>query len=87
MLNKNSMLAGVLAGLVIPALGWGAAYLLRDNFYIINKPAIPYFVAIALNLILLRICMRRDLDKTGRGIMFTTFMFMLLIFIFKTHLR
>ena len=81
------MLAGVLAGLIFPVLARVATYLLRDNFYIINKPQLPYFIAIALNLILLRICTKRDLDKTGQGVMLITFICMLLIFIFKTHLQ
>jgi len=88
MLNKNSLLAGVLAALIFPALAWGVAYLLRTNVDIINRPALPYLVAVALNLILLRICLKKDLDQTGRGIMLATFVVMLLIAAFKIfHIR
>jgi hypothetical protein len=83
MLNKNSLLTGILAALIFPALAWGVAYLLRTNVDIINRPALPYLVAIALNLILLRVGLKKGLDETGRGIMLTTFIFMLLIAAFK----
>ncbi|MGZ3873645.1 MAG: hypothetical protein ACXVJD_12045 [Mucilaginibacter sp.] len=84
---KNSLLAGLLAALVFPAIAWGAAYLLRDNIALINRPALPYLIAIAINLILLRFLLKRDLDKTARGIMLGTFVIMLLVFMLKVHLR
>lgn len=87
MLNKNSLLAGVLAALVFPAIAWGAAYLLWDSVALINRPALPYLIAIAINLILLRFLLKRDLDKTARGIMLGTFVIMLLVFMLKVHLR
>ena len=85
MLNKNSMLTGILAALIFPGLAFVTSYLLKNNFYIINKPAVPYFIAIGINLVLIRICLKKDMDKTGRGIMLATFISMLLIFIFKFH--
>jgi len=87
MLNKNNMLTGVLAALIFPAIAFGAAYLLKYNELIINKPALPYFVAIALNLLLLRFCLKRDMGETAKGVILATFVFMVLLFIFKTHLR
>jgi hypothetical protein len=87
MLKKDNMLTGVLAALIFPALAWLAAFFLKDNSYVINKPALPYLVAIALNLLLIRYCSKKNADHTARGVMLTTFALMLLIFIFKTHLR
>jgi hypothetical protein len=60
-------------------------YLLKNNTYLINRPAVPYFVAIALNLLLIRFSLKKGNDHTGRGIMLTTFVFMVLLFIFKIH--
>lgn len=85
MLNKNSMLAGFLAGLIFPAVAWLTEFFLKNNTYIINRPAVPYFIAIGLNLVLLRVSYRYGVDKTVRGIMLSTFACMLLIFIFKIH--
>lgn len=87
MLNKNSFLAGILVAFIFPAIAWAAAYYLKYNIYIINRPALPFFIAIALNLILMRFILKRELDQTARGIMLATFIVMLLIFIFKVHLR
>lgn len=85
MLNKNSMLAGIVAGLIFPAVAWLTEYLLKNNTYIINRPAVPYFIAIGLNLIMLRFGYKYGFDKTARGIMLATFACMLLIFVFKIH--
>jgi len=85
MLNKNSLPAGILVALIGPAFAIVAAYLLKNNSYIINKPALPYFIAIALNLVLIRFFSKKAADKTIRGIMLATFAFMVLIFIFKIH--
>jgi hypothetical protein len=85
MLNKNSMPTGIVAGLIFPAVAWLTEYLLKNNIYIINRPALPYFIAIGLNLIMLRFSFKYGADKTARGIMLTTFACMLLIFVFKIH--
>jgi len=79
------MPAGILAALIFPAFAFAAEYLLRNNSLIINKPAIPYLAAIMLNLILIRVCVTKNLDKTSRGIMLATFAFMLLLFKIKMH--
>ncbi|MDB4921593.1 hypothetical protein [Mucilaginibacter sp.] len=87
MLNKNSFITGILAALIFPAIALAVAYLLKTNVEIINRPALPYFIAIALNLIMMRIILKKELDQTARGIMLATFIIMLLVFIFKVHLR
>ena len=43
--------------------------------------------SIALNVITLRFTLKKDLDKTGRGIMLATFVVMIVLFMFKVHLR
>jgi hypothetical protein len=87
MLNKNSFVTGILAAFIFPAIALAAAYLLKNSETIINRPALPYFIAIALNLITMRIILKRDLDQTARGIMLVTFIVMLFTFIFKVHMR
>jgi hypothetical protein len=86
MLNKNSMAAGLLAALIFPVSAFAVKYLLKNNIFILNKPAVPYLVAIALNLILIRFCVQKDMEKTARGIMLATFAVMVLVFILKTYL-
>ncbi len=85
--NKNSFFIGILAGLIFPVIAWAAAWYLKTNVDIINRPALPYFIAIALNLIMMRFMLKKELDKISRGIMLTTFVIMLLVFMFKVHLR
>ncbi|WP_259068996.1 hypothetical protein HDF24_05790 [Mucilaginibacter sp. X4EP1] len=85
MLKKNNLPFGILIGLIFPTLAFIAAYLLRYNVYIINKPGIPYFIAIALNLILIRVGSKKELDQTIKGIMLATFVCMVVVFLFKIH--
>jgi len=85
MLKKDNLLTGILAALVFPALAWAISYSLRDTVYIINRPLVPYFIAIGLNLILVRLGMRSGRDRTAKGIMLATFVFMALLFIFKLY--
>lgn len=85
MLNKDNLLTGILGALIFPTLAWAAIYLLKDCAYIINRPLVPYFIAIGLNLILLRLGLRSGREKTARGIILATFVFMVLLFILKIH--
>ncbi|HVW94469.1 MAG TPA: hypothetical protein VHA56_00705 [Mucilaginibacter sp.] len=87
MFKKNSYITGILAALIFPAAGGVVAYYLRDATLIINRPALPYLIGVACNLIMMRFVIRKNLDKTGRGIMIATFVIMLLVFMFKARLR
>ena len=79
------MLTGALAGAIFPGIACIVKHFYQTNFYLINKPALPFFIAIALNLILIRISVKKDTEQTGRGIMMLTFVFMLLIFLLKIY--
>jgi hypothetical protein len=87
MISKNSMLTGFFVALVCPAIALLVSHLLKTSYFIMNKPATPFFVAIAINLILISICVKRDMDKTSRGIMLGTFVTMVLLFTLKIHLH
>lgn len=79
------MLTGILVALIFPGLAWLTEFILKTNTYIVNRPAVPYVIAIAINLLLIRFCFKKDADQTGKGIMLATFISMLLIFIFIVH--
>jgi hypothetical protein len=81
------MLTGFFVALVFPLIALWITQLLKTSYFIINKPAAPLFGALAINLILISICTKRDLDQTSRGIMLGTFASLLLLFIFKIHLH
>ena len=83
MLKRNSFAAGALLGLVFPVLAFIIAGLFKTDTYLVNKPALPYFIAVGLNLVLMRISFKKDGDMTVRGIMLATFLTLLVIFIFK----
>jgi hypothetical protein len=86
MFNKDSMLSGILLGLVVPAMAWFIFNVLYKGVVLLHKPAIPYLVALGINLFIIRICFKKNLDDTGRGIMATTFVCVILLLVFKIRL-
>ena len=80
------MAAGLLAALIFPVSAFAVKYFLKNNVFILNKPSVPYLIAIALNLVMIRFCLKKDLEKTARGIMLATFLVLILVFTLKTFL-
>ncbi len=84
---KNSILTGLLIGLLLPAATWVLFARLYPDTVILNKPAIPYLVAIGLNLFVVKLCFQRNADNTGKGVMLATFASMLaMVFILKVRI-
>ncbi|RFZ85962.1 hypothetical protein DYU05_10370 [Mucilaginibacter terrenus] len=83
MFNVNSIPAGLLLGCLLPGITWGVfGFILHNEAIILNKPGVPYLVAIALNLVVLRCFFKKEQEKTAGGIMMATFAFMLVVFVF-----
>lgn len=80
------MLSGILLGLVTPALAWLLFHVIYKGIVLLNKPAIPYLVALGINLFIIRICFKKNIDDTGRGVMMTTFICVILLLVFKIRL-
>ena len=83
MQKANHIITGIIAGLIFPAIAWFLVADRLNNISFLNKPAVPYLLAIAFNLILLRICYKKDAQNTGNGIILSTFIFMLVVFFIK----
>ncbi|MFD1257340.1 hypothetical protein ACFQ3S_11080 [Mucilaginibacter terrae] len=87
MVIRNLMLTGFVLGLIFPGLTLLLFNVLYKNVLLLNKPAIPYLVALGLNLFIIRICYKKGADQTGRGVMLATFIAMLIMFfLFKIRL-
>ncbi|HWZ02448.1 MAG TPA: hypothetical protein VNX40_02495 [Mucilaginibacter sp.] len=86
MFSKNSYLTGALIALIFPVVSLVVAYVFKDSTLILNKPALPYLVAIVLNLVMMRLISKKETVKTVKGIMIVTFIFMVVAFILKQHL-
>jgi hypothetical protein len=88
MLQKNNMFIGIAAGLILPGLTWAVfGYLLKNHFIIRDKPLIPYLVTLALNLFIIRYLFKKGADQTGAGMILSTFVSMLLVFLFQSYLK
>lgn len=77
----------MLLGLVLPLLAWLFSEVFLQREIVADKPGVPYLVAAALNLILLKYLYKANADKAGTGLIIVTFITVLLTFIFKIKLR
>lgn len=84
---KNNVVIGMLFGLILPLLAFFLAEAIFKNQLFPAKPAVPYLVAVGLNLVLMRFLYKAKIDKTATGIMVVTFLVIVLTFIFKIKLR
>ena len=87
-LKKDSIILGIIIGLVCPAILFAILYFLSRIFapvgkdYLVQLPNIE-LISIFPNLFILRYYLvKLKLDKTGRGILLITFIFAILYFIF-----
>ncbi len=88
MLKKDSYLTGILLAIPLPVLAFVlATHVFQNSVLLINKPALPYLVAIALNLIMMRLFSGEGVVKTVKGIFIATFLITIALFIFKLHFK
>ena len=88
MLKKDSYLTGILLAIPFPVAAFIAAtYFFINSILLFNKPALPYLIAIALNLVIMRLVAKQGSVKTVKGILIATFLITLGLFIFKLRLK
>ncbi|MFD2743191.1 MULTISPECIES: hypothetical protein [Sphingobacterium] len=85
MQRKDSMLLGIVLGLILPIM----AYVFTSYTDIIaqimpRKPIGLYVLALTGNMIAVWYCYRNDCQQLGKGIVLVTFLSMLLAVITKT---
>lgn len=83
MFKKNTIYTGVLAGLVLPLFAGIIFEMFFTDVRLFGKLGMPYLIVILLNLLLLRYCAKKGDDRTVQGIMLVTFIFAVLVFIFR----
>jgi len=88
MLKKDSYLTGILLAIPFPVGAFVVAtYVFTNSILLFNKPALPYLIAIALNLVIMRLFAKHGSVKTVKGILIATFLITLGLFIFKLRLK
>ncbi len=84
MFKNNNILMGFIYGSILPGISlFIFLYLLKGNFLIFNKPGIPYLIAVALNLFIIRYLFKIDKENIGTGMILITFMFTAAVFVLK----
>lgn len=83
MLKKNTILTGILAGLILPVLSGIVFELFYPGVRLFGKLGMPYLLVILVNLIWLRYFAKKGDDRTVQGIMLVTFVFAVLVFLFR----
>jgi len=78
MLKKNNIITGLLIGLIFPEITWLAfGIILKNKVVISGKPAIPYLLAILINLFIIKYLFKKGDDQIGQGCIISTFIAML----------
>ena len=82
------MFIGIAAGFILPGLTWAVfGYALKNRVIIMDKPIIPYLVALAINLFIIKYFFKKGADQTGAGMILGTFVSMVLVFLFQSYLK
>ena len=82
-MKNNNLLTGSLIGLILPVLAGIAFEWLFTNVWLFGKKGMPYLIVILLNLLLLRYFAKKGYDRIMQGIMLVTFLFAVLVFMFR----
>jgi len=83
MLNKNTILNGIIIGLILPAIAALIFEVLMHPIWITANRGLPYFIVAALNLGILRYFASKHQEKTVQGIMLVTFIFLIIVYFFR----
>ncbi|WP_158827184.1 hypothetical protein [Mucilaginibacter lacusdianchii] len=87
MLNKNHWLTGFVIALILPTASYIVFYLLYPNRFWLGKPAVPYLIAMGVNLVFMKISVKKDAYQTAIGLVIATFAFLLfMVFVLKIKL-
>ncbi len=85
MFKKDSVWLGLGLGLVIPGLGFVIVEFLKRNLNYLGKADLLYIGCVALNLLLLKLAYKKEMEATARGIISATFVCALLFFYYKIN--
>lgn len=83
MIKQNNILVGVIIGAILPMLTWIVFSYWKPDLVLMNRPLLPYLLTIAINLLLIRWSHRSQADKLSQGIMISTFIFTIALFLLK----
>lgn len=85
MFKKDNVWLGLCLGLVIPGIGFLIVELLKRNITYLGKADLLYIGCVALNLLLLKLAYKKEMEATARGIISATFVCALLFFYYKIN--
>jgi hypothetical protein len=86
MLQKNNIVNGAVLASIFPGITWLVlGVILNNKVVFFDKPAIPYLIAVAINLFLIRYLFKKRQDQTATGVILVTFMIMLFAFLVQIN--
>ncbi len=83
MAKKVEFAGGLLSGVIVPVITCFIFEVVFKGLVFLNRPAIPYLIAIAVNLFILRYFIRNDKEVAGYGLIISTLIIALIIFKLK----
>ena len=86
MSKKVQFVTGLLSGIITPAIMMLIFGVFFKSMVLFDKPALPYWVSIAINLIIVRYFIRNSKELAGYVVLAITFILMIAMFMFKVKL-
>lgn len=83
MFRKDKFIIGCLGGLVLPGFAWLYENLMKEEYTALFQNKGIYLISIGLNLILVRMAYKKEVEKTAKGLMFISFLAAIAMFYFK----
>lgn len=83
MFKKDSVWLGLGAGLFFPAVAFFIVEVIKKNLVILQKDDLLYIGCVAINMLLLKLAYKRDMELTGKGIISATFVCAFIFFYYK----
>ncbi len=83
MFKKDSVWLGFGAGLIFPGIAYLIVEVIKKNITFLGKDDLLYIGCVAINLLLLKLAYKRDMDATAKGLISATFICAFIFFYYK----
>ena len=85
MFKKDNVWIGLAMGLFLPSIGVIIVEVLKRNLVFLAKADLLYIGCVAINLLLVKMAYKKELEATAKGIISATFVCALIFFYYKIN--
>ena len=83
MFKKDSLLLGIIYGIIIPILFFGLTRLVKMLGGFMFSDSLVYILCLGVNAIIFRLALKKEKDNIGKGMLLITFIYAFIFFYFN----